>query len=69
MGVRNFVQSTRRLIHVAQKPDREEVMLNIKISLIGVGIIGVIGFIIRILFWLIGLYQLPGAQTTPTTGP
>ena len=65
MGVRSFMQSTRRLFHVAQKPDRDEVMLLIKISLIGVGIIGGIGFIIRILFWVVGLYQLP--QPTGTT--
>jgi protein transport protein SEC61 subunit gamma and related proteins len=58
------MQSTRRLFHVAQKPSREEVMLLIKISLIGVGIIGGIGFVIRILFWVVGLYQLPPSQTT-----
>ncbi len=62
MGVRSFMQSTRRLLHVAQKPDREEVMLLIKISLLGVGIIGGIGFVIRILFWVVGLYQLPTTQ-------
>ncbi len=62
MGVRSFMQSTRRLFHVAQKPDREEVMLLIKISLLGVGIIGGIGFVIRILFWVVGLYQIPTSQ-------
>ncbi|HZY94744.1 MAG TPA: protein translocase SEC61 complex subunit gamma [Candidatus Bathyarchaeia archaeon] len=69
MGARTFIQSTRRLFHVAQKPDREEVLLLIKISFIGVGIIGGIGFVIRILFWIVGLYQLPGGQApSPTTG-
>lgn len=68
MGVRSFMQSTRRLFHVAQKPDRDEVMLLIKITLIGVGIVGMIGFIIRVLFWLIGLYQLPGGTATTGTG-
>ncbi len=68
MGVRTFMQSTRRLFHVAQKPDREEVFLLIKISLIGVGIVGGIGFVIRILFWVVGLYQLPQGQA-PTTTP
>ena len=63
------MQSARRLFHVAQKPDREEVILLIKISFIGVGIIGGIGFVIRILFWVVGLYQLPGGQApAPTTG-
>jgi protein translocase SEC61 complex gamma subunit len=69
MGARTFIQSARRLFHVAQKPDREEVILLIKISFIGVGIIGGIGFVIRILFWIVGLYQLPGGQApNPTTG-
>ncbi len=67
MGVRTFMASTRRLIHVAQKPAREEVMLLIKISLLGVGIIGGIGFVVRILFWVVGLYQLPPGQSGTTT--
>lgn len=67
MGARTFMQSTRRLFHVAQKPDRDEVFLLIKISLLGVGIIGGIGFVIRILFWIVGLYQLPSGQAPTTT--
>ncbi len=63
MGARTFFQSTRRLFHVAQKPARDEVFLLIKISTLGIGIIGGIGFIIRILFWVVGLYQLPASQT------
>lgn len=62
MGARTFMQSTRRLFHVAQKPPREEVFLLIKISTLGIAIIGGIGFIVRILFWVVGLYQLPPAQ-------
>src|SRR6266566_4470819 len=65
MGARTFLQSARRLFHVAQKPDWEETALLIKISLIGVGIVGGIGFVIRILFWLVGLYNLPQNQTSP----
>ncbi|HEX9197908.1 protein translocase SEC61 complex subunit gamma [Candidatus Bathyarchaeota archaeon] len=67
MGARTFLQSTRRLFHVAQKPNWEETALLIKISLLGVVIVGGIGFVIRILFWLVGLYTLPASQggTTP----
>ncbi len=68
MGVRNFMESTRRLFHVAKKPDREEVVLLVKISLLGVGIVGGIGFVIRILFWVVGLYQIPAAQQPQTGG-
>ena len=62
MGARNFLQSTRRLFHVAQKPSWEETALLIKISLLGVVIVGGIGFVIRILFWLVGLYTVPPSQ-------
>ena len=66
MGARTFLQSARRLFHVAQKPDWEETYLLIKISVLGIAIVGGIGFVIRILFWLVGLYNLPQSQTTPT---
>jgi len=67
LGARSFLQSTKRLFHVAQKPNWEETALLIKISLLGVVIVGGIGFVIRILFWLVGLYTLPASQggTTP----
>jgi protein translocase SEC61 complex gamma subunit len=68
MGARSFLQSARRLFHVAQKPNWEETYLLIKISLIGVLVVGGIGFVIRILFWLVGLYTLPSSQTGSTSG-
>ncbi len=67
MGLGTFLQSARRLFHVAQKPDWQETKLNIKIILIGVAIVGGIGFVLRILFWVVGLYQLPASQAK--TGP
>lgn len=60
------MQSARRLFHVAQKPNWDETVLLIKISLIGVLIVGGIGFVVRILFWLVGLYQPPPTSTTAT---
>ena len=62
MGVGSFLQSARRLFHVAQKPGWDETYLLIKISLLGVAIVGGIGFVIRVLFWLVGLYTLPTSQ-------
>ncbi len=64
MGIGTFIQSARRLFHVAQKPNWEETKLLIKISLIGVAIVGGIGFVVRVLFWLVGLYQQPATSTT-----
>ena len=66
MGIGSFIQSARRLFHVAQKPNWDETVLLIKISLIGVLIVGGIGFVVRILFWLVGLYQQPATSTTAT---
>lgn len=68
MGARTFLQSARRLFHVAQKPDWEETALLIKISAMGVGLVGGIGFVVRIIFWLVGLYTPPASVTAPPTG-
>jgi protein transport protein SEC61 subunit gamma and related proteins len=66
LGARSFLQSARRLFHVAQKPGWDETYLLIKISLLGVAVVGGIGFVIRVLFWLVGLYTLPSAQSGTT---
>ncbi len=57
MAVREFISSCRRLVRLIQRPGREELWLSIKISLIGVGIIGVVGFIIKFIsFWIQNIY-------------
>jgi protein translocase SEC61 complex gamma subunit len=66
MNVREFLESTRRLLHVTTKPSRDEVSLMVKISFLGVAIVGSLGFIIRVLFLFLNL--LPQAQTSTTTG-
>jgi protein translocase SEC61 complex gamma subunit len=64
MNTREFIDSTKRLIHVTTKPSRDEISLMIKISFLGIVIAGSLGFIIRILFLFLNL--LP--QTSATTG-
>jgi len=64
MNTREFIDSTKRLIHVTTKPSRDEISLMIKISFLGVVIAGSLGFIIRILFLFLNL--LP--QTSATAG-
>jgi len=53
-----------RTLRLAVKPGREELWLSIKISLLGIGAIGLIGFVIKLLSYAIG-----GASggTTSTT--
>ncbi len=55
MELRKFVDSTKRLFQVTTKPSRDEFWLLTKVSLIGVVAVGAIGFMIRILFFFIGL--------------
>jgi len=50
-----FIGSARRLLRVAAKPGREELWLIVKVTLLGVAIVGVIGYIVRVLFWIVGL--------------
>ena len=54
MNISQFIESTRRLIHASSKPSREEVWLLLRISLLGIGLIGGIGFMVRILFLFLG---------------
>lgn len=47
MGLRSFLQSCTRLLRLAKKPGRSELWLSIRICLLGILVIGVIGFIIK----------------------
>ncbi len=44
--VRKALESYRRVLVIARKPDKEELIRTAKICLIGMGLIGAIGFII-----------------------
>ena len=59
MGVQNFIQSLRRLRLVIKKPSRKEAWMLIKVASLGVAVLGIIGFMIRVLFWIIGLSPTP----------
>ena len=49
MGLRSFFSSARRLMQLAKKPGREELWLSIKICFLGVIVIGILGFIIKMI--------------------
>ena len=49
MGIRSFLSQCARTLKLATKPGRSELWLSIKISLLGIGAIGLIGFVIRLL--------------------
>jgi protein translocase SEC61 complex gamma subunit len=60
MSVDSFTQSVKRLMRVLRRPSRKEAWLLIKVSVIGVAALGVVGFVIRALFWIVGLSPVKG---------
>lgn len=49
MGIKSWLIQAARTLKLATKPGREELWLSVKISLLGIGVIGLIGFVIKIL--------------------
>jgi protein translocase SEC61 complex gamma subunit len=60
MGIRSFLSQCARTLKLATKPGRSELWLSIKISLLGIGAVGLIGFVIRLLSSVLN----PGTGTT-----
>jgi len=49
MGIRSWLSQAARTLKLAVKPGRTELWLSIKISLLGIGVIGLVGFVIKLL--------------------
>jgi protein translocase SEC61 complex gamma subunit len=47
--IKAFLSSCKRLIKLVGRPSRDEVWTYIKTGVIGIGIIGVIGFIVKLI--------------------
>jgi len=60
MGIRSFLTQCARTLKLATKPGREELWLSIKISLLGIGAVGLIGFLIKFVSSVIN----PGASSS-----
>jgi len=52
LGIRDFLRSCSLLLKRAKRPGRREIWLLVKICAIGVLIVGIIGFVIRVVFFL-----------------
>jgi protein translocase SEC61 complex gamma subunit len=48
MGIKSWLTQAARTLKLASKPGREELWLSIKISLLGIGAIGLIGYVIKL---------------------
>jgi len=60
MGLKSFLNSASRILKLAKKPGREELWLSIKICFLGVLVIGVLGYIIKLIS---GMLQGGGGGT------
>ncbi len=60
MGLRSWLSQAAKTLKLATKPGREELWLSIKISLLGIGAVGLVGFLIKFLSSVIN----PGGTTT-----
>jgi protein translocase SEC61 complex gamma subunit len=60
MGLRSWLSQAAKTLKLATKPGREELWLSIKISLLGIGAIGLVGFLIKFLASVIN----PGANAS-----
>ena len=60
MGLRSWLSQAAKTLKLATKPGREELWLSIKISLLGIGAVGLVGFLIKFL----GSVVNPGASST-----
>ena len=49
MGLGSFFQSAARLMRTISRPDWKTYSLSIKIVFVGVGVLGAIGFMIRLI--------------------
>ncbi|MDI6798475.1 MAG: protein translocase SEC61 complex subunit gamma [Candidatus Aenigmarchaeota archaeon] len=55
LRIKETLQNYKRVLSISKKPDREEFFSTARICLIGIGIIGIIGFLIYMIAILIGL--------------
>jgi protein translocase SEC61 complex gamma subunit len=49
MGLRSFLAQCARTLRLSIKPGRDELWLSIKICLLGIAVIGIVGFAIKLL--------------------
>jgi len=54
MGIKSWLTQAGRTLKLANKPGREELWLSIKISLLGIGVVGLVGYIVKLLAWALG---------------
>ncbi|MEA2070290.1 MAG: protein translocase SEC61 complex subunit gamma [Asgard group archaeon] len=59
MNIEEFFIRSRRLLKHSKRPDRQEIWLTVRITAIGILAMGLVGYIIHLLFTVI----IPGPPT------
>lgn len=49
MGTRDFIRSMASVIKLSRKSDREEFFLYLKLIMLGLGVVGVVGFMVKLI--------------------
>ncbi|UCD02901.1 MAG: protein translocase SEC61 complex subunit gamma [Candidatus Aenigmatarchaeota archaeon] len=55
IDIRAKLSEWKRILQVARKPDRDEFITSSKICLLGIALIGVIGFVMFLAFTFLGV--------------
>jgi protein transport protein SEC61 subunit gamma-like protein len=56
VSIRGFIEQSRRILKLAKKPEGKEVRLTAKVCALGLVLIGVLAFIIHLVFIVIGFH-------------
>ena len=59
MDLREMVDMWKKIIQISSKPERSEYFAVLKITLLGLVLIGLIAFVIRLIFYTL-LFPYPG---------
>ncbi|MGQ9515272.1 MAG: protein translocase SEC61 complex subunit gamma [Thermoproteota archaeon] len=51
----NYISGLKRLLKLADKPEKDELLQSLKISFLGLSIVGVIAFFVQLVYALIQL--------------
>jgi protein translocase SEC61 complex gamma subunit len=70
MGIKSFLSQCARTLKLAVKPGRDELWISIKISILGIGVVGLVGFAIKLIgsFLSGGLVTLTAVNTAGLIG-
>lgn len=59
MNLREMIDMWKKIVQISSKPERSEYITVLKITILGLVLIGLIAFIIRLIFYTL-LFPYPG---------